>query len=96
MLNDTGFAQAGVVSVVTSDNKGLDAKHWADRATGKIVSVGGNCHPAIRDQAEAFKESVNKVVMFYMEQAIQSDRATLIALLEKNQQKDIAEIIRRL
>ena len=55
MLNDTGFAQAGVVSVVTSDNKGLDAKHWADRATGKIVSVGGNCHPAIRDQAEAFK-----------------------------------------
>jgi|TARA_R110000868_G_scaffold187889_2_gene430656 hypothetical protein len=93
---DVGSAQTGFVSVVTSDNKGLDAEHWAERATDRIVSVGGNCHPAIKDQAEAFKDQVNKVVMFYMEQAIKSDRTTLIALLEKNQNKDVAEIIRRL
>jgi len=34
--------------------------------------------------------------MFYMEQAIKSDRTTLIALLEQNQHSDTAEIIRRL
>lgn len=89
-------AETGVVTVVTSENKGLDASHWAERATSRIVSVGGNCHPAIADQAEAFKDQVNKVVMFYMEQAIKSDRTTLIALLEQNQHKDVAEIIRRL
>tara|TARA_R100001369_G_scaffold50835_1_gene77568 strand:+ start:189 stop:476 length:288 start_codon:yes stop_codon:yes gene_type:complete len=95
-LINVGSAQTGVVNVVTSNNKGLDASHWAERATDRIVSVGGNCHPAIKDQAEAFKDQVNKVVMFYMEQAIKSDRTTLIALLEKNQNKDVAEIIRRL
>jgi hypothetical protein len=42
---DVGSAQTGFVSVVTSDNKGLDAEHWAERATDRIVSVGGNCHP---------------------------------------------------
>ncbi len=89
-------AETGFVNVVTSSNKGLSAEHWAERATDRIVSVGGNCHPAIKDQAEAFKDQVTKVVMFYMEQAIKSDRTTLIALLEKNQQKDVAEIIRRL
>tara|TARA_R110000751_G_scaffold177512_1_gene283749 strand:- start:393 stop:680 length:288 start_codon:yes stop_codon:yes gene_type:complete len=89
-------AEAGFVTVVTSENKGLDASHWAERATSRIVSVGGKCHPAIKDQAEAFKAQVNEVVMFYIEQAIKSDRTTLIALLEQNQHKDIAEIIRRL
>ena len=93
---EVGMAQAGVVSVVTSENKGLDASHWADRATSRIISVGGSCHPAIKDQAEAFKDQVQKVVMFYMEQAIKSDRTTLAALLEQNQHKDVAEIIRRL
>jgi hypothetical protein len=95
-LINVGSAQTGVVNVVTSNNKGLDAGHWAERATDRIVSVGGSCHPAIKDQAEAFKDQVNKVVMFYMEQAIKSDRTTLIALLEQNQHKDVAEIIRRL
>ncbi len=89
-------AETGFVTVVTSENKGLDAKHWAERATSRIVSVGGSCHPAIKDQAEAFKAQVNEVVKFYIEQAIKSDRTTLIALLEKNQHSDTAEIIRRL
>jgi len=93
---EVGSAEAGVVTVVTSENKGLDASHWAERATRRIVFVGGSCHPAIADQAEAFKDQVNKVVMFYMEQAIKSDRTTLIALLEQNQHSDTAEIIRRL
>tara|TARA_R100000935_G_scaffold13410_2_gene26913 strand:+ start:1676 stop:1963 length:288 start_codon:yes stop_codon:yes gene_type:complete len=93
---EVGSAEAGVVTVVTSENKGLDVSHWAERATSRIVFVGGSCHPAIADQAEAFKDQVNKVVMFYMEQAIKSDRTTLIALLEQNQHSDTAEIIRRL
>lgn len=93
---EVGSAEAGVVTVVTSENKGLDVSHWAERATSRIVFVGGSCHPAIADQAEAFKDQVNEVVMFYMEQAIKSDRTTLIALLEQNQHSDTAEIIRRL
>ena len=65
-------------------------------ATSRIVSVGGECHPAIKEQAEAFKAQVFNAVKYYMEEAIKSDRTTLVGLLNQNQQQDMAEIIRRL
>tara|TARA_R100000353_G_C6507988_1_gene195879 strand:- start:895 stop:1071 length:177 start_codon:yes stop_codon:yes gene_type:complete len=58
--------------------------------------VGGKSHPLIAQQAEAFKESVSNVILFYMKEAIKSDRTTLIALLEQQGHQDMAEILRRL
>ena len=43
--------KTGTVNVVTTDNKGLDSDHWADRATNHIISVSQDAPPAIRDQA---------------------------------------------
>jgi hypothetical protein len=60
------------------------------------VSVGGNCHPLIAQQAEAFKEDVKKVVAFYLAEAVKSDRTTLIAKLENQGHQDMADILRRL
>jgi hypothetical protein len=60
------------------------------------VSVGGNCHPLIAQQAEAFKESVQATAVFYIKEAIKSDRTTLIAELEKQGHADMANIIRSL
>jgi hypothetical protein len=60
------------------------------------VSVGGNCHPVIAEQAEAFKEMVQTLVCLYMKEAIKSDRTTLIAELEKQSQPEMANILRRL
>ena len=67
-----------------------------ERSADKIVSVGGNCHPLIAQQAEAFKQSVEATVAFYMKEAIKSDRTTLIAELEKQGHDDMANIIRSL
>tara|TARA_R100000426_G_scaffold50154_2_gene36827 strand:- start:935 stop:1090 length:156 start_codon:yes stop_codon:yes gene_type:complete len=50
----------------------------------------------IAQQAEAFKESVSNVILFYMKEAIKSDRTTLIAQLEQQGHQDMAEILRRL
>ena len=86
----------GAFEVVTTSNKGHDPEFWADMATQRIVSVGGECHPIIKEQAEAFKLQVFNTVKYYMEEAIKSDRTTLVGLLNQNQQKDMAEIIRRL
>ena len=60
------------------------------------MSVGGNCHPLIAEQAEAFKEMVQTLVCLYMKEAIKSDRTTLIAELEKQSQPEMANILRRL
>jgi hypothetical protein len=88
--------QVGAVNVCTSENKGHDSEFWAQAAADRIVSVGGNCHPLIAQQAEAFKDSVQKTVDFYIREAIKSDRTTLIASLEQQGHKDMADILRRL
>ena len=80
---------------VTSDG-GHSVEFWALRCTEKIINVGENAHPAIIEQARAFKEQIAQTVAAYMKNAIKSDRSTLCAELEKNGQSDMAEILRRL
>jgi len=87
--------EIGQVAVTTTEHKGHDPEYWAEQATKRIVSVGGNCHPAIAQQAEAFKEMVQTLVCLYMKEAIRSDRTTLIAELLKQGHEDMAEILRR-
>ena len=91
-VSESGLGQ---VSVATTTNKGHDPEFWAQAISDRVVSVGGNCHPVIAEQAEAFKEIVETLVCFYIKEAIRSDRTTLIAELSKQGHEDMAEILRR-
>jgi len=95
-LFEASTLEVGSVLVSTTPDKGHDPEFWAKSAADRIVSVGGNCHPLIAQQAEAFKQSVEKTVEFYIKEAIKSDRTTLIAELEKQGHADMANIIRSL
>jgi hypothetical protein len=95
-LFEASTLEVGSVLVSTTQDKGHDPEFWAKAAADRIVSVGGNCHPLIAQQAEAFKQSVEKTVEFYIKEAIKSDRTTLIAELEKQGHADMANIIRSL
>jgi hypothetical protein len=96
MLVQAPQMEIGDVLVTTTQNKGHDPEFWAQSAADRIVSVGGNCHPAIAQQAEAFKEAVRATALHYIKEAIKSDRTTLIAELERQGHKDMADIIRSL
>ena len=54
--------EIGTVSIATTDYGGHSPDYWAEQATRRIVSVGGNCHPVIAEQAEAFKENIRKTL----------------------------------
>jgi len=73
---EVGTSGVGSVDVITTNNAGLPVEHWAQRATNTIVSVGGNSHPIIQEQAEAFKDQVFHAVKYYMDEAVKSDRTT--------------------
>ena len=92
----TMVGHVGKVLVATTDNGGHDAEFWTDAATKRIVSVGENTHPLIREQALAFQEQIHKVVGYYIQEASKSDRATLAAEVEAQGQPDLANIIRSL
>ena len=93
---EVGVSSVGAGNVVTTNNIGLSVDHWAERVTNTIVSVADNSHPLIKEQAEAFKAQVLHASKYYMGEAIKSDRTTLIAQLESNGHKDMADILRRL
>lgn len=92
---DTGVLLTGVVQVNTTNNRGLNAEEIAVRAADRIISVGANSHPVIRDQAQAFKEHIKKVVEFYVKEAIQNDRATLAVRLRDAGYPDLVTLLER-
>jgi len=52
--------------------------------------------PAVKDQAKAFRNNIRAVLVFYMKEAIRSDRTTVYNALCDAGQKDLAEMIRRI
>ena len=64
--------------VMATEGRGFTPEEVAERALDKIIYVGSSTHPAIRDQAEAFKDSIRQVLVFYMHEAVRSHNVTLV------------------
>lgn len=85
-----------VVGVQTTINRGFTPEELASRAAEKIVSVSETAHPAIRDQAVAFKATIQKLIAEYMKQAVRSDRTTVYNALNDAGQPELAKLIKDL
>lgn len=81
------------VGVRTTENRGFTPEEVASRCVEKIISVGDQSHPAIRDQARAFKEHIQAVVTFYIEDAIRNDRHTIAIRLRDAGHPELASIL---
>lgn len=68
----------GNVMVMATQGRGFTPEEIAERALDKIIYVGSSTHPAIRDQAEAFKDSIRQVLVHYMHEAVRSHNVTLV------------------
>jgi hypothetical protein len=85
-----------LVQVNTTDNRGLTPDELSEQCVQKIIAVSDSTHPAIRDQARAFSKHLEKLVAYYMRQAIHSDRTTVYNALKDAGHPEMAELIRRL
>lgn len=90
------MTDAPVVTVQTTKGRGFTPDEVAERCVSKLISVADTAHPAIRDQAKAYKAHMEKVVAFYMREAIRSDRTTVYNALVDAGHPELAEAIRRL
>lgn len=75
---DLATGNVGSVMVMATEGRGFTPEEVAERALDKIIYVGSNAHPAIRDQAEAFKDSIRSVLVHYMHEAVRSHNVTLV------------------
>jgi hypothetical protein len=91
-----GFGSVGAFEVKTTHERGFTIEEIAEDLLDKLLFISSEAHPAIRDQALAFKNQIRPVIVHYMKQAVRSDRTTLAAQIGKQGHHDMAEIIRRL
>lgn len=92
---DSGVLLGGSVIVNTTSNRGFTPEEVAARAADKIISVGDTAHPVIRDQAQAFKTHIEKVVEFYIKEAVRNDRATIAVRLQEAGYPDLVHLLEK-
>jgi hypothetical protein len=77
MISANGALQLGDITLASVSNRGFTPEELAERALDRIIHVGGNSHPLIQEQAEAFKDQIRGVLVEYMRQAVRSNHTTL-------------------
>ena len=92
----TSSGSLGSVYVKTTDNRGFTVEEWTELLLDKIIHIADTTPPAIKDQAIAFREAMRPAITYYMKQAINSDRTTLVAKLKESGHDDMADLIGRL
>ena len=89
-------SEIGNVSITTTSHKGHDPEWWAEQLTNRICGISENAAPHIRQQAEAYKLAIYKTILYYMKQAINSERCTIHNLLISQGHEDLAKIFKEL
>lgn len=84
----------GGVTVQTSSGRGFTPEEIAERALDKIISVGDDSHPVVRDQALAFRERIRHVLVFYMKEAVQSERTTIANRLREAGHPELVNLLK--
>jgi hypothetical protein len=96
MLEDKGASDLGAISVETQINRGHPPEYWAERLTERIVGISKNAEPHIRQQAEAFRLAIYNNILYYIKQAINSERCTMKNVLIQQGHEDLANILKEL
>jgi hypothetical protein len=93
MLGNSGVLLGGGAIVHTTSGRGFTPEEIAERALDKIIYVGSESHPAIRDQAEAFRENIRAVLVLYLKEAVKSDRTTIANRLREAGHPDLVKLL---
>jgi hypothetical protein len=88
-----GLSDVGNVMVMATEGRGATPEEVAERALDKIIYVGSHAHPAIRDQAEAFKDSIRQVLVHYMHEAVRAHNVTLVSKFKQAGHPELIPIL---
>jgi hypothetical protein len=89
-------ADRPIVGVRTTENRGFTPEELAAQCMEKVISVADTAPLGLREQARAFSKDIEKLVAYYMRQAIRSDRTTVYNALMDAGHPQLADLIRRL
>ena len=86
----------GSIGVSTTEYKGHTPEFWAERCTERICGISENAEPHIRQQAEAYRLAIYSTILYYIKEAINSERCTMRNMLISQGDNDLANILKEL
>ena len=92
-MNVQGIGESNGIQVATKDFGGFTTEEVAERALDKIIQVGDQSHPLVRDQALAFRNHIREVLVFYMNEAVKFDRVTLAYKLREAGHPELIKLL---
>jgi hypothetical protein len=93
MISVQGLGESSGIHVFTKDHGGFTPEEVAERALDKIIQVGENSHPLVREQANAFRNNIRGVLVFYMNEAVRFDRVTLAHKLREAGHPELIKLL---
>ncbi|MDG1949761.1 MAG: hypothetical protein P8J32_02965 [bacterium] len=96
MIEVNTAGSLGAIEVATQTNRGHSAEFWAEKCTARICGISDNAEPHIRLQAEAFRLAIYNTILYYIKEAINSERCTMRNLLIEQGHEDLATILKEL
>jgi len=92
-LDVFGDVNVGQINVRSISNRGFTIEELAEQALEKIIYVGDNADPVIRQQAEAFKDRIRDVLLIYLAQAIRSHNTTVANRLKSVGHEELIKLL---
>lgn len=83
----------GDIRISTTENRGFTPEEIAERALNKIIYIGKDAHPALKEQAEAYREHIKHVLIHYMHEAIRSNHTTMAIKLRESGHPELISIL---
>ena len=93
MDNRAELVQGVDYDVITTSNGGMTPEQVAELCLAKIIYVGDEANPLLKEQALAYKDSIRQVLVFYMKQAIKSNHTTIANKLHKAGHSELTKLL---
>jgi hypothetical protein len=93
MDNKAELLQGVDYDVITTSNGGMTPEQVAELCLAKIIYVGDEANPLLKEQALAYKDSIRQVLVFYMKQAIKSNHTTIANKLHEAGHSELTKLL---
>ena len=93
MDNRAEIKQGVNYDVQTTSFGGMTPEQVAELALAKIIYVGKDANPLLKEQALAYKDNIRHVLIHYMNQAIKSNHTTTANKLRKAGHSELTKIL---
>tara|TARA_R110000824_G_scaffold10471_2_gene46204 strand:- start:82 stop:375 length:294 start_codon:yes stop_codon:yes gene_type:complete len=96
MIEDNASSKLGLIEVVTQNSRGHSPEFWAETCTARICGISENAEPHVRQQAEEYRLAIYSTILYYIKEAINSERCTMRNMLISQGDNDLANILKEL